>query len=153
MYINNLYRSLILMGLTLPIPLGIFPPPVFAQTGNQAPSTVATSVGVNIFYSFPKEGITYLMNGSFNYKGRIFPPNKINIVTSAIGKQITVKIANGIDTLTTFTLLLPNNPIQNSAKITAVGITNNFVAPSRNNDSYILLNGTASTVIVDPPIN
>ena len=141
------------MGLSLPIPLGILTPPVFAQTDNLAPSTIATTVGVNIFYSFPKEGITYLINGSFNYKGRIFPPNEINIVISAIGKQVTVKLANGIDTLTTFTLLLPNNLIQNDAKITAVGITDNFVAPSRNNDSYILLNGTASTVIVDPPTN
>ncbi|MEH1771167.1 MAG: hypothetical protein V7L27_03775 [Nostoc sp.] len=150
---NHLYRSLILIGLTLPIPLGILAPPVFAQTGNRVQSPVATSIGVHIFYNFPKEGITYLTNGPLNYKGRNFPPNEINIVTSAIGKEVTVKLANGIDTLTTFTLLLPNSPIPIDAKITAVGITDNFLAPSTNNDSYILLNGTASTVIVSPPTN
>ncbi|MEH2055451.1 MAG: hypothetical protein V7K97_04605 [Nostoc sp.] len=153
MYINNFYRFMILMGLTFPIPLGILTPPVFAETGNLAQTTV-TPTGATISYSFPNEGITYTTNGAFTYKGLIFQPKDINIVTSAIGKQITVTIANGVDTLTTFTLLLPNNPIQNSnTQITAVGIINNFVAPKTNNNSYTLLNGTASILTANPATN
>ncbi|MEH2064609.1 MAG: hypothetical protein V7K50_20510 [Nostoc sp.] len=152
MYINNLYRSMILMGLIFPIPLGILTPPVFAKTDNLA-QTAVTPTGATIFYSFPNEQITYTTNGTFNYKDRVFQPNEINIVTSAIGKQVSVTIANGVDTLTTFTLLLPNNPIQNNPQITAVGIINNFVAPQTNNNSYTLLNGTASILTANPATN
>ncbi len=72
--------------------------------------------------------------------------DEISIVDSAIGKQVTVTIARGVDTLTTFTLLLPNNSIQNDAKITAVGITNFRVFPRLGTTSYTLLRGTVSEI-------
>jgi hypothetical protein len=145
MNINNLSRDLIRIGLTLALPLGVLTPRVLAQTVAPAPSSVVIS------YQFPKEGITYITNGSLTYNGVTYPPNKISIVNSGIGKQLTVTTANGVDTLTNFTLILPNNLIQNSAKITAVGIIDNFLAPNKNNDFYTLLNGTATVIAVDPP--
>ncbi|MEH2059210.1 MAG: hypothetical protein V7K97_24265 [Nostoc sp.] len=145
MNINNLFRDLIRMGLTLALPLGVLTPRVFAQVVTPAPSSVVIS------YQFPKEGITYITNGSLTYKGVTYPPNKITIVNSGIGKQLTVTTANGVDTLVNLTLILPNNLIQNSAKITAVGIIDNFLAPNKNNDFYGLLNGTATVITVDPP--
>ena len=117
------------------------------------PVLIAQASNEVIIYSFPAEDITYSTNGTFNYKGRIFKGKDITIVDSSIGQQVSVKLSNGVDTITTFTLLLPNNPIQNGAKITAVGITDNFIAPRTNNDSYILLHGTVETVISDPPTN
>ncbi|MCW5318060.1 hypothetical protein GTQ43_31145 [Nostoc sp. KVJ3] len=145
MKINNFCCFMIRIGLTLAVPVGILTPPVIAQTVSPSPSSVVIS------YQFPKEGITYITNGSLTYNGVVYPPNKISIVNSGIGIQLTVTTANGVDTLTKFTLILPNNLIQNSAKITAVGIIDNFLAPNKNNDFYSLLNGTATVIVVDPP--
>ncbi len=143
MYINNLHRSIILIGLIFALPLGILTDPVFAQTGDGSQNAVVTPVGVTV-YNFPDQGITYSTDGSFDYKGQHFQGDEISIVDSAIGKQVTVTIARGVDTLTTFTLLLPNNSIQNDAKITAVGITNFRVFPRLGTTSYTLLRGTVS---------
>jgi len=132
------------VGLTLITIVGTDPTLAKQPIRSQAarPVLMAQTTTQVITYSFPKENITYSTDGFLNYKGRIFQGNEISIVDSAIGKQVTVTLANGIDTLTRFTLLLPNNLVQNGAQITAVGITDNFLAPNKNNDSYALLNGT-----------
>jgi len=93
--------------------------------------------------------IEYSTGGFFCYEGQTFTGNQISIVNSSIGKQVTVTIGNGIDTLTNFTLLLPNdNPPILNGPITTVGITinNTFVGvPPLSTTTYVLLIGTATT--------
>lgn len=144
MYINNLRRTIVLIGLTFTLPLGILTAPVFAQTEDMQTPGVVTPTAVTV-YNFPEEEITYSTDGSFDYKGQHFQGDEISVVDSTIGKQVTVTISRGVDTLTTFTLLLPNEQINNDAKVTAVGITVNRVFPRLGTTSYTLLHGTVSS--------
>jgi hypothetical protein len=133
-----------LVGLTLLTVVSISP--VWAKQlvisqGAKRVLVAQTSTQVTT-YSFPTQDITYSTDGYLNYKGRIFQGNDITTIDSSIGKQVTVTLSHGVDTVQTFTLLLPNGFLQNNEKIKAVGITNNFIAPGRNNDSYIFLRGT-----------
>ncbi len=145
MYINNLQRSIILIGLTSALPLGILTTPVFAQTSDGQTQQVVTPTAVTV-YNFPKQGITYSTDGSFDYKGQHFQGNQITVVDSAIGKQVSVVLDFGVDTNTTFTLLLPNGLIQNNGNIKAVGITtHNVDAGIIRTNSYTILNGTVGT--------
>ena len=147
MYINNLQRSMILIGLTFALPLGILTYPALAQTSDGAQNTVVTPVGVTV-YNFPKQEITYSTDGSFDYKGQHFQGDQITVVDSAIGKQVSVVLDFGIDTNTTFTLLLPHNLIQNNGNIKAVGITtHNVDAGIIRTNSYTILNGTVGTAL------
>ena len=144
MYINNFRHSLILIGLTFALPLGILTYPALAQTSDLQ-NTVVTPVGVTV-YNFPKQEITYSTDGSFDYKGQHFQGDQITVVDSAIGKQVSVVLDFGVDTSTTFTLLLPNGLIQNDGKIKAVGITtHNVDAGIIRTNSYTILNGTVGT--------
>lgn len=147
---------MILMGFTLALPVSIVTSPVLAQTSNPCP-VVTPAEGVTT-YCFPATttsglpSIAYVINntssgnGTFYYGNQTFTGNKISIVNSSIGKQVTVTIANGIDTLSTFTLVLPNDkPSILNGSITAVGVTIDNVVPFSSKTTYFLLQGTVTT--------
>ncbi len=58
-----------------------------------------------VVYKFPSS--TYSTAGDFDYEDLHFQGNEIRVVDSSIGKQVTIPLEHGIDTSTTFTLLLP----------------------------------------------
>lgn len=150
MYTNKFPRFIFILGLTLPLIAGTSAITTFAQPApaqEQIP-TIKPVVGA-IIYKFP--GITYSTAGYLDYNGKHFTGNQISVTDSAIGKQVTVTLSHGVDTFTTFTLLLPNDPIRNyNAQITAVGITIHRVIPAFGNTSYTLLKGTVSRVLPIP---
>ncbi|MEJ6486106.1 hypothetical protein N0Y54_33425 [Nostoc punctiforme UO1] len=140
---NNFRRFIVLKGLTFSLLVGAFTTPVFAQPQPEQPQGTSTVAPAPVVvYKFPQ--ITYSTAGTFDYKGKHFQGDEIKVLDSDIGKQVTITTARGVDTFTTFTLLLPNNPIQNNAKITAVGITTSRVVPRPGTTSYTLLHGTVS---------
>ena len=149
MYINSFYRSMLLMGLTFSLPLGIFTAPVFAQTADLQQNIIVSPVGAGI-YNFPAENITYnSKEGTLIYKGVTYTGSEVHVVNSDIGKQVTVLVRSPLlISSTKFTLLLPNDTsLSTSNKITAVGITVVTVVatiPQRINTTYDLLQGTVT---------